>query len=58
MLNKVAKVDLIEKVACEQRREADKGTGGHVDMGLGRGRMQVTATDKVLMGHTRSVQER
>lgn len=41
MLHKVAKVDLIEKVACEQRREADKGTGEHVDMGLERGRMRV-----------------
>lgn len=41
MLHKVAKVDLIEKVVCEQRWEADKGTGSHAVMGLGRGRMQV-----------------
>lgn len=41
MLNKVPKVDLVEKVACEQRPEAGKRMGGPVDLGLGRERMQV-----------------
>lgn len=33
VLNKVVKIDLIEKVAREQRQEAGERVGGHVDMG-------------------------
>lgn len=58
VLNKIVKVDLIEKVAWEQRPGAGKGMGDHVGWRRGSNEGRGTTGDQALMwGQDRSVKE-